>query len=214
MPSTASTLPLKDETSADWSQAHVAALSDDELLWIVLTRAPDGRWAQQVSWAEAEYERRHPRPVRVPAVRPAPLMQPLSDRYDDQRTIIVMHRERAPGKPWSDKPYPVTELAADITPLALAKLIAADELECNRDDITAIFQIEDDGRTISNITKAIFAGAFAIEDAEYRADEVIDAKRRMRDDDLIQVGFDLERDRRAHGWPYGYGRRQDAGTLG
>jgi len=123
---------------------------------------------------------------------------PLSDTYDADRQIIVMHREHKPGKPWSDKPYPVTELAADITPLQLAKHIAADELECNRDDITAIWQIEDDGRTITNIMKAIFASAYAIEDAERRADEALDARRqRMSDDAMMQVGWDRERDRRA-----------------
>lgn len=124
-------------------------------------------------------------------------MSALSDTYDAQRTIIVMHRDRKPGRPWSDKPYPVTELAADITPLALAKLIAADELECNRDDITIIHQIEDEGRTITNITKAIFDTAYAIEDAEYRADEAINARRQMRDDDAMQIGIDNERNRRA-----------------
>ena len=84
----------------------------------------------------------------------------------------------------------MTELAADITPLQLAKHIAADELECNRDDITAIFQIEDEGRSISNITKAIFASAYAIEDAEHRADDALDARRQQRSDDRVNAAKD------------------------
>lgn len=114
--------------------------------------------------------------------------QRLSNTYDAQRQIIVMYREHAPGKPWSDKPYPAQELAADITPLALAELIAADEIECERDDVTAIYQIEDDGQSITNITKAVFAEAFRIEALNYRHDP---------EEALSQLGLDNERNRRA-----------------
>jgi hypothetical protein len=117
---------------------------------------------------------------------------PLASTYDAGRTIIVMHRPLHPRsrfcKP-EDKPYPVTELPSDITPAALAERVAANDLECNRDDITAIFQIEDEGRSITNIIDAIFAGA-----------EIIEAYApRDRDDEgeAQQIGWDRERDRRA-----------------
>lgn len=118
--------------------------------------------------------------------------QRLSDVYDAQRTIIVMHRPLNPKSKYEkpeDKPYPVTELAADITPYALAELVAENILECNRDDITAILQIEDDGRSITNITKAVFAEAWSIEAA----------KERNHYSYLVQLGFDNERNRRAMG---------------
>lgn len=116
--------------------------------------------------------------------------QRLSDVYDAQRTIIVMHRPLNPKSKYEtpeDKPYPVTELAADITPYALMLRVADNDLECNRDDITVILQIEDDGRSITNITKAIFKQAQSVEARNYRCDPEGDGQ---------QIGWDRSKEAR------------------